>query len=88
MIDLEPCDYCIKAAERTDFPLYRAQCKACAVRSLSLSPEFYAGGLDGGNAKPYRKLLGQIFGDDWRQAHDLVLAERDRIAKLRQQQPT
>lgn len=77
------CTSCARAAADVDSPFQHAGCKGCAVRALAQSPDFYRGGIDGGDAKPYRKALALIFGDDWRAGHDLVLAEAARIKKAR-----
>jgi hypothetical protein len=79
---LENCKECAKAEFKAFHPIYWAHCKGCAVRSLAGSPQFWSGGLDGGNAAPYRKLLGQLFGDAWREGHERVLAERERQKAL------
>lgn len=83
--DRETCDYCQRAQQEPDYPLFRAQCRGCAVRSLAQSPigSMCKQGLDGFHAAPYRKALGAIFGDNWRQANQLVRAEYDRIRAAR-----
>lgn len=81
--DRDTCDYCTKAKEEADWPLFRAQCRGCAVRSLASGPAFHQSGLDGSLAAPYRKALGAIFGDDWRKGHELVKAEYARIQAAR-----
>lgn len=78
----ETCDECEAAKSKAFHPIYTAACKGCAVRSLAGSPQFYAGGVDGGDAKPYRRLLGVIFGDEWRRGHEAVKAERTRQMQL------
>ncbi len=85
-IDRDSCDYCKVAQERADYPLYRAQCRGCAVRSLACGPMFFQSGLDGSLSAPYRKALCGIFGDAWRQGHDLVKAEHARVKAARQQE--
>jgi hypothetical protein len=81
-LKMNTCDECEKAQTRAFHPLYWAHCKGCAVRSLAGGPLFHAGGLDGGNAAPYRKLLAQMFGDEWRLGHEQVVAERERQKAL------
>ena len=83
MTTSETCDYCRKAAIRADFPLYRSQCRGCAVRSLAASPLFHGAALSGRLGDPYAKALGLIFGDDWRAGHDLVKAEAKRIREAK-----
>lgn len=77
------CDYCVSAQSSVDHPLYRAQCKGCAVRALAQGPAFYSGSIEGGDAKPYRRALALVFGDEWRTGHQLVLDESYRIKRLR-----
>jgi hypothetical protein len=77
------CTYDRERVLRPDFPMFRAQCKACAISSLAAGPDFWRGGLDGGDAKPYRIQLARIFGDGWRAGHELVKAEHARIRLAR-----
>lgn len=83
--DRDTCDYCQRAKEEADYPLYRAQCRGCAVRALAQGPigSFCKQGVDGPSAAPYRKALGLIFGDAWRDGHKLVRTEYDRIKAAR-----
>lgn len=80
---MNPCDCCRLAEQRPDYARYQAGCKTCAVRELANGPLFHRGGLDGGDAAPYRKQLGLIFGDRWRDGHQEVLAQADRIRDAR-----
>lgn len=82
-LTLTHCSYDRERILRPDFPMYRAQCKACAVASLAAGPDFWRAGLDGGDAKPYRLQLARLFGDDWRRGHELVKAEAERIKLAR-----
>lgn len=83
--DRETCDYCQRAQQEPDYPLFRAQCRGCAVRSLAQSPigSMCKQGLDGFHAAPYQRALCAIFGDNWRAANKLVRAEYDRIRAAR-----
>lgn len=81
-LEIDTCTQCAKAQFNAFHPMYWAHCKGCAVRSLAAGPQFHAGGLDGGDAAPYRKLLGQLFGDAWRDGHERVVAERERQKAL------
>lgn len=82
-LTLTHCSYDRERILRPDFPMQRRDCKACAVYALANGPDFWRGGLDGGDAKPYRKALAQIFGDDWRRGHAMVVAESERIKLAR-----
>jgi hypothetical protein len=82
-LDRDTCDYCTRAKSDADYPLYRAQCRGCAVRSLASGPVFHQSGLDGSLAIGYRKALASIFGDQWRNGHQLVKAEHERIRAAR-----
>lgn len=77
------CDYCRRAAKVADYPLYRAQCPGCAVRSLAASPVFHAAGVAGRLDDPYRKALSRIFGDAIHEGHAMVKAEAARIRAAR-----
>ena len=85
MIDLNnvDCAACLGAQKRPDTPHQRAGCKGCAVRALAQGPAFYASGLDGSQNASYRKALGLIFGDQYREGHDAVRAEAARIKEAR-----
>lgn len=84
-IDTETCSYCNKAEQEADFPMYRASCRGCAIRSLAHSPQFHKSGPCGrlDPSDPYSKALGFIFGDGWREGHVLVKAQADRIRNAR-----
>ena len=77
------CPNCRIAEQRADYGRYQAGCTGCAVRELAQGPLFHRGGLDGGDAKPYRVALAGLFGDGWRDGHRLVLAQADRIRESR-----
>jgi hypothetical protein len=77
------CPHCAAAKVAPDHPRYQAGCGQCGIRSLAQSPLYQEGGLDSGNAAPYRKLLAQVFGTEWRAGHRLVEAEHARIRKSR-----
>jgi len=77
------CRHCTAAADRPAHPFYTAGCVDCGIRELAQSPEFHAGGMDGGDAKPYRKRLSLVFGDAWRDGHQHVLACAARIKKAK-----
>lgn len=81
--NLETCEACRIAATNPDTPHQRAGCKGCAVRALAQGPMFHQSVVDGHLAAGYRKALGLIFGDDWRQGHELVKAEHARIREAR-----
>lgn len=81
--DRDTCSYCARAQHEPDFPMYRAQCRGCAVRALAQGPAFHRSGLDGSLAAPYRRALSSIFGDRWRDGHAQVKAEHDRIKAAR-----
>ena len=78
----DTCDYCEKAKTVPYWPLYRAQCKGCAIRSLASSPSFHQSSVDGALTPAYRDALGVIFGDGWRAGHALVKAQHERIRAL------
>lgn len=83
---LTHCSYDRERILRPDFPMYRAQCKACAVASLAAGPMFHASGLDGYLAQPYRRALALIFGAndaDIRRGHALVKEQYDRLKLAR-----
>lgn len=81
----ETCSNCAKAEQMPDYPLYRASCRGCAIRSLAQGPDFHEAGVTGRlNANdPYARALALIFGDTWRQGHELVKAQAKRIREGR-----
>lgn len=81
----ETCSYCAKAEQEPDYPLYRATCRGCAIRALAHSPHFHQAGVSGRLSAddPYAKALAGIFGDTWRQGHELVKAQAKRIREGR-----
>lgn len=76
-LTLMQCSYDRERVLRPDFPMYRAQCRMCAVAALAAGPLFHQSGVDGYLAQPYRKALSLIFGDDWRRGHELVKEQHD-----------
>lgn len=85
-LTLTHCTYDRERMLRPDFPMYRAQCKACAVASLAAGPMFHASGLDGYLAQPYRRALALIFGADdkeIRRGHSLVKEQYERLKLAR-----
>lgn len=82
-LDLPLCSYDRERIFRPDFPMFRAECKACAVAQLAASPMFHQSGLDGTLAQPYVKALSLIFGDQWRQGHQLVKQQHEALQLAR-----
>lgn len=85
-LTLTQCEYDRERILRPDFPMYRAQCRMCAVASLAAGPMFHASGLDGYLAQPYRRALALIFGADdaeIRRGHALVKAQYEALKLAR-----
>lgn len=82
-LSLTQCSYDRERILRPDFPMYRAQCRMCAVSSLAAGPMFHQAGVDGSLSASYRKALAGIFGDDWRRGHEMVKAEAQRVKLAR-----
>lgn len=82
-LSLTQCSYDRERILRPDFPMYRAQCRMCAVSALAAGPMFHASGIDGSLAAPYRKALALIFGDDIRRGHTLVKEQYERLKLAR-----
>ncbi len=81
----DTCAYDQAAQTSADYPFLRSQCRGCAIRSLAASPFFHAAGVSGrlNPEDSYTKALALIFGDGWRDGHQLVKAEFERNKKLR-----
>jgi hypothetical protein len=83
---LTHCSYDRERIHRPDFPMFRAQCKACAVAALAAGPMFHASGLDGILAASYRRALALIFGAEdaeIRRGHALVKEQHARLKLAR-----
>jgi len=81
--DLQTCDYCDRAQADPNALMYHAHCRGCAVRGLAQSPWFHKSKAAGKPQPDYLLLLKAAFGDDWKQAHEDVRREADRIRALR-----
>ena len=81
--DRETCDHCGHAMLAPNWPLYRAQCKGCAIRALASSPSFYESSKKGTMTQTYKDGLETIFGKEWLEGHKLVKSEFDRAKALR-----
>jgi hypothetical protein len=82
-LTLTHCGYDKERLHRPDFPMFRAQCKACAVAALAAGPAFHQSGVDGALSAPYRKALAQIFGDRWREGHEMVKQQYEALKLAR-----
>lgn len=77
--DIAGCTACEAAARNPHSGRYNANCDACTVRAVALSPQFYAAERAGQMTPNYRALLEKVFGSDkWREAHERVKAWRSR----------
>jgi hypothetical protein len=81
--DLEQCAYDRTRVLKPDFPMYRAQCRSCAVAAIASGPDFHASGVDGSLSAGYRKALSALFGDQWRLGHELVKEQNARLKLAR-----
>jgi len=79
----DTCDYCKSAKADPSWPLYRSQCKGCAIRALANSPSFHQSSVDGALTQTYRDALSLVFGDGWSAAHKQIKKEHERIKELR-----
>lgn len=76
---MNACPACEKAKTEPLTSLVRASCRGCAIRELARSPLYHqASMLESWRGADYRKALAQVFGDAWRDGHDLVKKERAR----------
>ena len=80
------CPDCQAAQTRADHPIYRANCRGCAVRGLANSIQFFRAEKAGRLVPEYQKALQAAFGDGWKQAHQDIKAEATRIKALRAQE--
>lgn len=77
------CSYCESAKAEPDYPVFRARCVGCGIRALAQSPIYHGAAVRGRLDAPYRKELGQLFGDDFEAGHLRVKAEAERIKATR-----
>ncbi len=77
------CHYCAMARERWDWPMYFSTCWGCAIRALANSLEFFDSRKAGRMLPAYQQSLRANFGDAWKEAHEEVKAEFERVQALR-----
>jgi hypothetical protein len=76
---MNACPACEKAKTQPLTALTRAACRGCAIRELARSPLYHqASMLESWRGADYREALAQVFGDAWRDGHELVKKERAR----------
>lgn len=72
------CDYCAKAVDNPDFPVFQSFCRGCTIRGLAQSPQFHQAEQNMG-VEAYQIALRNLLGPDWRASHHEVMAEAQRI---------
>lgn len=77
------CDCCTSAKSAADYPMYRAKCRGCLVRSIATGPVFWQSEQDGKLTSAYRQALERAFPGDWKTAHAEIKVEAERIRALR-----
>jgi hypothetical protein len=77
------CDYCAKAQQVPDYPLYQAQCKTCTVRAMAHGLPFWQSKREGTLMPAYVNAMQAAFGDEWRTWHEKVKTEHARIGEAR-----
>lgn len=76
------CEYCTQAQDRAYFPLFRADCKGCGVRSVAMSQTYFESMRAGRLAPEYQRLLRSALGEDIQHWHGQVKAEYERVQKV------
>lgn len=79
----ERCDYDVQRETNPEFPMYRAQCRGCAIAGLAAGPLFHMASAGGRLDHPYRRALGMVFGDNWQAGHEEVKAAHARLKLAR-----
>lgn len=78
------CYYCALARGRWDWPMYFRTCRGCAIRELANSFDFFDSLKAGRMLPAYQQSLRANFGDAWKEAHEEVKAEYERVQALRE----
>jgi hypothetical protein len=79
------CTDCTQAGRIWHWGGYHAACKGCQTRALSKGLGFFKSQRDNHMTREYRAALQAIYGETWREGHELVKAEAKRIHTLKSQ---
>lgn len=47
-------------------------CPSCEARAIACTTHYEQSATSGAMTKEYRKALGQVFGDRWKDGHEMV----------------
>lgn len=76
------CSHCEAAKVNPLHGKLAAACHGCRVRTVARGPQFAASQAAGRVLPEYAAMMGRMFGDGWRSAHEAVKAESLRLASL------
>lgn len=66
------CPGCRLADKEPTTVIAYSQCICCEARAMAVSRIYEQSALSGVMTKEYRKSLGQVFGDRWKEGHEIV----------------
>lgn len=66
------CQACEAAERSPNTGLYNAHCDGCKARAIARGTELWEASLAGKITPRYRDALERVFGERWRQGHDMV----------------
>lgn len=78
------CPDCQKAQTIKHWGGYHANCHGCKVRSLACGPAYFTAMQANAMTPGYRSALQVMFGENWKQAHEEVKAEHQRLQGMQQ----
>lgn len=73
------CTDCAQAQTIKHWGGYHANCRGCKVRALAHSPSHFESRQANAMTASYRNALRAAFGEGWREAHDEIKAEHERL---------
>ena len=77
------CPGCRLAEKDPTTVIAYAHCLGCDARALANSEMFKESAAAGAMSKPYRKALGQVFGERWKDGHAMVKQWAEKMKETR-----
>jgi hypothetical protein len=75
------CAICIEAQSQPRSATFAPGCESCQARALAVIGAHEESAAAGSMTEQYRTALGQVFGERWKQGHELV---KEWAGRLRQ----
>jgi hypothetical protein len=66
------CPGCREAESNPMTHVLYLDCRSCEARALAVSRIYEQSAAAGAMTKEYRKSLGQVFGERWKEGHEMV----------------